>query len=149
MDEKTLKAIQILALKSIEAPSYEDQYRYICRWYSKTFHIPITQIDNFSEEEILRAWFEERFRELATSEEAEQRKVYEETRNSIIYESELSEAENEDDEWVKEMEKEATEAQKNKELQDLPAEFKELNLMDIPEKGDISDLISASDQDEK
>lgn len=149
MDEKTLKALQILALKSIELPSYEDQYRYISRWYSKTFHVPITEVNNFSEEEILKAWFEEKFRDLASSEDEEQRKLYEETRNSILYEEELAEADKEDDEWVKEMEKEAGEDGKNKELQGLPNDFKELNLMDIPEKGDISDLISISEKDEE
>lgn len=149
MDEKTLKAIQILALKSVEEPSYEDQYRYICRWYSKTFHVPITEVNNFPEEEILKIWFEERFRELVTSDDEEQRKIYEETRNSLLYEEELADAENDDDKWVNEMQKEIEESQKNKELQDLPDNLEELNLMDIPEKGDISDLVSMSEQDEE
>lgn len=149
MDEKTLKAIQILALKSVEAPSYEDQYRYISRWFSKTFHIPITEVNNFSEEEILKTWFEEKFRELATSEEEEQRKIYEETRNSIIYENEITEAEKEDEAWVKEMQKEAEESEKNKELQELPNNTEELNLINIPENGDISDLVSMSEQEKK
>ncbi|NBO99759.1 MAG: hypothetical protein EBU90_06485 [Proteobacteria bacterium] len=149
MDKKTLKAIQILALKSIEDPSYEDQYRHISRWFSKTFYIPLNQVDNFSEEEVLRAWFEEKLRDLSSSEDEEQRKIYEETRNSILYEDEIEEVENEDDKWVQEMEKEIKESQKNKELQDLPISTEELNLMDIPEKGDISDLVSMSEQDEE
>lgn len=144
MDSKTLKAIQILAIKAIENPTYEDQFRFICRWFSKTFSIPLNKVDEYSEEEILQAWFEERFKDMLDSGDDEQRKAYEEIRQNIIYEEELKEAEDEDEEWVKEMQRQVQEEQKNQESQSLP---EELNLLDIPEQGDLSDLSFSDDID--
>jgi hypothetical protein len=137
VDSKTLKAIQILAINAIENPSYEDQFRFICRWFSKTFSIPLNKVDEFLEEEILQAWFEERFKEMLDSGDDEQRKAYEEIRQNILYEEELKTAEDEDEEWVKEMQRQVEEDQKKQQSQSLP---EELNLLDIPEQGDLSDL---------
>lgn len=146
MDSKTLKAIQILAINAIENPTYEDQFRYVCRWFSKTYSIPLNQVDQYSEEEILQAWFEDRFKEMLESGDDEQRKAYEELRQNLIYEEELKEAEDEDEEWVKEMQQQVKEEQKSQESQNLP---EELNLLDIPEQGDLSDLSFTDDIDSK
>lgn len=144
MDSKTLKAIQILAIKAVENPTYEDQFRFICRWFSKTYSVPLNNVNEYSEEEILQVWFEERFKEMLESEDNQQRKMYEEIRQDVLYENEIKEVEDDDEEWVNEMRTQIEKKQKTEEFQNLP---EELNLLNIPEQGDLSDLSFSDDID--
>ena len=147
MDAQTFKSIQILAVNSIENPTYEDQFRFVCRWFSKTYSVPLNKVDEYTEEEILRAWFEEKFKEMLESGDDSQRKYYEEMRQNIIYEEELKGADKEDEDWVEEMQNQvkndADNASQNLSLKDM----EELNLLEIPEQGDLSDLSFSDDTD--
>jgi hypothetical protein len=145
VDEKTLKSIQILALNAVENPTYEDQFRFICRWFSKTYSIPLNQVDQYSEEEILQIWFEDKLRDLLEDGGDEQRKAYEDARQNILYEEELQQAEDEDEEWVKEMKQQVELDNQKNQVSQEPTD--ELNLLEIPEQGDLSDLSFNDDID--
>lgn len=51
--------------------------RQIHRWYSKTFHTPLHEVDALPEEDVLRAWWEERYEEMNEEElEAERQDLF-------------------------------------------------------------------------
>ncbi len=46
------------ALLAVLKPSSDDRYRHIFRWYSKTFHTPLHEVEDLPLDDILTAWFE-------------------------------------------------------------------------------------------
>ena len=103
MNEKDFKAAQILALRSVEDPTFEDTFRRIQRWYSNQFHIPLDRIDTVPDEEIVRAWFEDRFTIMKNSPDEKVRGEYEMLKDSILFEKDEQAEASEDDEWEKQM----------------------------------------------
>jgi len=87
MDAETLQKLQILALKAVEQPSWDDFYRKICRWYSKTFHTPLPQVLEMSEMEVLRTYYEEKYDEIYQIKDKDNitKNMYEQLRQSILY----------------------------------------------------------------
>jgi hypothetical protein len=107
MDYETLRSIQLLALKSVEKPTYEDFYRKVCRWYSTKFSTPLTEVEDMAEEHVLRHYFEDNYSALYESDESESKQAYERVRESIISDMyEQEEAAKEDDDWVEQMKRE-------------------------------------------
>lgn len=108
--------IQILALKAVEDPSFEDIFRRIQRWYSHQYHVPINQIDSISDEELLQAWFEEQFLALKNNENEALRQEYENLKKSIIFQEEyrslLEQIEAEDEAFLEQLRKEQQDQKK-------------------------------------
>lgn len=68
---------QLLALKAIKLGDESYSLRVIFRWYSKTFHVPLPEVDDIPLEDVLQAYFESRYEEL--EEEELERAVHEAT----------------------------------------------------------------------
>jgi hypothetical protein len=68
MDLKILKEI---ALANVSDPSYEYYYRYVCRWFSKTFHTPLREVYDMPMDQVFLAYFEEGYEKIAESDEGE------------------------------------------------------------------------------
>lgn len=54
-------AIRSSALLAAIKPDFGSHVRSILRWYSKTFHTPLHEVDTIPFEDILQAWFEEQY----------------------------------------------------------------------------------------
>ena len=54
-------ALQLKALRGIIHPTNEDFWYHVRRFYSRTFHTPLPDVDDLSEEEVLRAYYTESF----------------------------------------------------------------------------------------
>jgi hypothetical protein len=102
MDAKTIKNLKILAVRDTINPSYESQYRSICRWFSTTFSVPLPEVEAMPDEYVLRHYYEHIYGELYASE----------NKNEFIKiaytllpgaEAEIEEIAEEDDEWEKQM----------------------------------------------
>jgi len=57
------KAIQLKALANVMLDESDVEYRirYISRWYSKTFHTPLSEVADIPFVELLQAFFEEKY----------------------------------------------------------------------------------------
>lgn len=67
----TIRAIRLLALAAVlnqhrRNPKPDPEYfrRFVMRWYSKRFHTPLDKVEGLPMEDILQAYFEERYEEL-------------------------------------------------------------------------------------
>jgi hypothetical protein len=151
MDIETLRRLQILALKAVEQPSWEDFYRKICRWYSKTFYTPLPQVLEMSELEVLRTYYEEKYDEIYQVKDKDNitKDMYEQMRNSIlygsVYEELLKQEELEIEKELEAIRKEYEEAEKsnkinNKQNSDTPSSSPNLIDKDLLEKEDVFNL---------
>lgn len=62
MDADLIRAIQIIAIDSVENQTYESFYREVARWYSKTFATPLhTVLNDLTDLEVLQTYYEEVF----------------------------------------------------------------------------------------
>lgn len=66
MDRVT--AIEIQALLDAMEGDFLYHYRRICRWYSTTFHTPLPMVEEMSEEDVLRTFFEHKVEEMPKAE---------------------------------------------------------------------------------
>jgi hypothetical protein len=84
------EAYQLLAARAILLPDREAWYRHVCRWYSKTFHTPLHEVQDLPTEFVLQNYYEGAIEEMdaehraefledvtLTDEERKQRKVEE------------------------------------------------------------------------
>ena len=107
-----IRQIQILALLATEQPNWEAIYRSICRQYSKTFNTPLHTVENeLSEEYVLQHYYENIFYDLYNDPADIDHSKYEKIKQDIIDPEAAKKAEDEDEEWVKEMEEELKEQQ--------------------------------------
>lgn len=53
------EALLTKALYAVLHPDHEAFLRHAKRFYSKTFHVPLPQVDDLNEEEVLQAYYEE------------------------------------------------------------------------------------------
>ena len=112
INAKSVKELQILALKAVEMPSWDDWYRRICRWYSKEFSTPIADVYGLAEEEVFQSYFEDQFYTMKQHTDDEGVEAYGNLKDSIINGDEVQaieeQVEAEDDEWMqKELDKAA------------------------------------------
>ena len=114
LNSKLVKELQILALMAIESPTWDDWYRRICRWYSKEFSTPLSEVQDLTEETVIREYFEDQFYNMKMRTDDEGIEAYKNLKDNIINEEEIQAAEEqveaEDDNWMqKELEKAAKE----------------------------------------
>lgn len=78
-DFNFFRALRILALRDVILEPAEYHIRYVQRWYSKTFHVPLPEVDDLPHEHIFQAFYEERYHEMSDEERAEEKKLLLET----------------------------------------------------------------------
>lgn len=143
MKQSVLKALQLLAFKAIEEPTWDDFYRGVCRWYSKTFHTPLHEVDKLPKVRVMREWYEDHYQELFNSDDEKKVDRYHELKEQLLYEEELAQRELEDAEWEEQMAEEVAAAQSQgiQDLETVSLRDNEPNL--IAEQGNIlfDDLI--------
>jgi hypothetical protein len=66
------KEMKEIALANVSQPDSEYFYRKVCRWFSKTFHTPLSEVYKLSFDDILLAYFEEGYEKLSDSEDGEE-----------------------------------------------------------------------------
>lgn len=84
--------VKINALDSVIQKDQEYMIRHILRWYSKTFHTPLPQVEDIPFVEVLTAYYEERFENMEEQDLKEER-----IKNSMSPE-----------EWAKKLQEEET-----------------------------------------
>jgi hypothetical protein len=67
------QAIRIRALRSVLSPDSSYLIRKIIRWYSKTFHMPLAQVEDIPIEDLLQAYWEERYEGMSEDQLAAER----------------------------------------------------------------------------
>jgi hypothetical protein len=107
MDNETLNSIRLIALNEANDKTYNAWYRSVCRWYSREFHTPLTQVEFLSEEEVFKTWYEDLFWKMknGTPENQEAFSKFIETtlhENDPEIEDLEAKAEEEDEDWYKE-----------------------------------------------
>lgn len=58
------ESLQAQALLAVLEPDHDAWMRHICRFYSKTFHVPLPQVVELPVEDLVLAYFEDRFEEM-------------------------------------------------------------------------------------
>lgn len=66
-----LKEIKEIALANVSDPTNEYYYRFVCRWFSKTFYTPLPDVYSLSVDEVLLAYFEEGYEKLSQTEDGD------------------------------------------------------------------------------
>lgn len=99
-----IRALHILALDAVECSDYESWYRSICRWYSREFHTPLKEVLEYSDEFVVKTYFEDNLWRTKNSDTDRAEEIYEDLKYRITTPpEELAELEEEDDEWADEM----------------------------------------------
>lgn len=64
------RALRLLAMRAVEKPDREANLRSIYRWYSRTFHTPLPQVEDLPIEEVLMTYYESTYEDLGDEERA-------------------------------------------------------------------------------
>jgi hypothetical protein len=72
-------SLQRIAMARVESESYEDSMRRIRRWYSKTYFVPIKEVEEMTDEEVLVEYFEHAYEEMTPEERKDKIKELAET----------------------------------------------------------------------
>ncbi len=109
---ETLKALRVIALAEADQKSYDAWYKSICRWYSEKFHTKLLEVLDYSEDFVLKTYFEDVFwtmkRAADQSLDAEDDSAYMRFEQLIqdslidsdaVSQAEIEEIEAEDDDW--------------------------------------------------
>lgn len=107
MDPST--AIRLQALRTILSPEWDSEYgvRRLYRWYSKTFFTPLAQALEVPFEDVLRAFWEDKYESLSEEELEEERQLLlesDEARRKREYDDYRGRVE--DEVWAKQVEEE-------------------------------------------
>ena len=129
MDLDTFRAIQVLALDSIENLTWDSFYRKVCRWYSKTFSTPLKEVEALPETYVLQHYYENMIETVKDSPEEKADEQYATLRSSILHDGSTTDEEAEDDDkWAAALNEEIARAhgvaadaveKAGKEIQDL------------------------------
>lgn len=100
--------IQLIALASVEDPGWKEQYRHICRWYSREFSTPLFVVENELDQlHVLTHYYEDSFGKLYHSESEASNARYEEIKERLLKlgmsDEEIEAIEAEDDDWAEQM----------------------------------------------
>jgi primosomal protein N' len=57
--------IKKIAIANVVSPTTEYFYRYVCRWFSKTFHTPLQDVYEAPFDQVLLAYFEESYESMS------------------------------------------------------------------------------------
>ena len=74
-----LRALQVKALGSVLKPDYDYLLRKVYRWFSRTYATPLDQAYEIPIEEVLQAWFEERYEGMDEADREEEKVLLFET----------------------------------------------------------------------
>lgn len=61
------KALRLVAMRDVLLDTTEYRLRSIRRWYSKTFFVPLPEVEQMPETDILQVFYEEKYENLKTS----------------------------------------------------------------------------------
>lgn len=109
MDSGLLQWVRILALKSVESPTYEDFYDSICRNYCEKFHTPLHQVYELDQVFVVKQFYASQLAALYFSSEESDKAQYEKMREQILAKPGtplVAGEEAEDEDWVKKLEAE-------------------------------------------
>jgi hypothetical protein len=78
-DLNVFKALRIIALRDVldEPPEYH--IRYVFRWFSRNFHVPLPQVAEIPLDEVLQAFYESRYEDMSDEEREAERLILIET----------------------------------------------------------------------
>lgn len=155
MDGSLLNWVRILALKSVEKPTYEELFDSICRNYSEKFHTPLHQVYDLDPVFVIKQFYASRLSDLYFSHEEQDKLQYEKLREQILTKpNEVAKGEDsiDDDDWQKQLEEEikqsAAQVAENikKAVSKLPEEGESTNLIgSLPEEFNMPDFGSFGD----
>lgn len=112
LDDKLVRALQVLAIESIETPTAESAYRGVCRWYSKAFHTPLKVVEEeLDPVHVLSHFFESNYSSLASSSSDEDHYKYEEVVEDVIYPERTKKKKNKDEDWIENLKKQVAESE--------------------------------------
>lgn len=133
IDSELLRAIRLIALEEISEGTYDAFYRKTCRWYSRNFYTPLSQVMEMADEELFRVYFEDSIQNVKSMGEEKfleyiKDVIDEEARNNSPEEAAQEDAD--DDEWYEEELRRLKEADdkkvtENESLAENPNLFKE------------------------
>lgn len=63
-----LAAVQADSLHAVLEEDADWEVRQVLRWYSRTFHTPLHEVEELAPEDVFRAWFETRYEQMDRSE---------------------------------------------------------------------------------
>jgi hypothetical protein len=117
-----LRALRVIALNEADEKLFPAWYKSLCRWYSREFHTPLVQVEDMSEDYVIRTWYEDIFWRL-NSGTKEQKEKFDEIVFEVLAEesqqvkSDVEQMQEEDDAWY-----EAELAAYDKQLKEQAAE---------------------------
>lgn len=79
-----LKALRLLAFRSVEKRDHDYVVRHVCRWYSERFHTPLAEVESIPLENILQHFFEVQVEEMEDEARDELRAQLCETRDERV-----------------------------------------------------------------
>ena len=104
-----IEALKILSLAEVDSQSYIAWYKSTCRWYSREFHTPLSEVLEMSEEEVIQTYFDDKFYELRNSNTEQAQEAFENLKedalrkgNKIGAKTEEQLNEEDDDSWYEE-----------------------------------------------
>ena len=104
MKPDMLKHLRVISLSEINDNTYHAWYKSICRWYSREFHTPLSDVMEMSDENVIQTYYDDAFWALKHGDTAQQ-EVFLETIDGVINEESPQvktihdQANEEDDEW--------------------------------------------------
>lgn len=140
-DLDLLKSIRLIAWDAVENKPPEYILRKIQRWYSKTFYVPLPEIDIIPIEDLLLHWFESQFEDMEESEDPIKeeivKKLLETREERLAREAKEAIEEAEDEAWFKQVE---AKTKKSAKIRDMDSGPKVDNLQDDPLPAAFKDI---------
>lgn len=118
IDEKVLRAIELLGLQAAENPTDEDVYDNICRWFSTTFSTSLPEVEALDQIYVLKHYFADKYIQLYGSSDTASIAAYDKLRRQILNPGSENEMKESDDEWIKKLENEVAAAKKKPNVDD-------------------------------
>jgi hypothetical protein len=108
--------IQLIALASVEDPTWTSKFREICRWYSKEFSTPLHYVEyELSPDYVLRHYYESIFLELKNNPEDSAAIRYQNLKDTVMGLTSPEEQDEDDDKWAEEINRQIKEEQEKEE----------------------------------
>jgi hypothetical protein len=105
LDTQLLRCLQVLAIKAVEDPSYEEYRARIQRWYARNFHVSLSEVTDLSDEDLFKIYLEETYLAMYESEDDKEVQKYNQIRQAILAEFEDPQHQvqivEEDDDWAR------------------------------------------------
>lgn len=107
---ENINNIKILSLRQSVEKTFDSWYSSICRWYSRNFYTPLSEVEDMPAEIVLKTYYDDVYYKLANANDEESQKMLKEEIERIVYqETKTSEdeeieelIEQDDEEWYQE-----------------------------------------------